>query len=132
MASRKGRTGCSYRSHEPLPVLKESEACPKSTSGWFARSKPKQESQWNRLNEREARFPHRRKDAIGSKTDEGQEDKPEPSKRHINRWNLIRVALDVLLLDAPLLTHIVKGIHKKLCGDGQKPDSNCNSAQTNP
>jgi len=51
-ASRKWRTGYSNRLHELLPILKEPGACPRSIADCYARKKPKEESQRDKLSER--------------------------------------------------------------------------------
>jgi len=48
MASRKGKTGYSYRLHELSPALKEPGVCPRRTVDWIARRRPKEEGQWDK------------------------------------------------------------------------------------
>lgn len=71
-------------------------------------------------------FSHRREDAVGSKTDEGQEYKAKPPEMHLNQWNIILITIDVLFLDASFLAHLVKGIHEERGSDSQKTDGNHN------
>jgi hypothetical protein len=78
------------------------------------------------------RSTYRRNGAIGSKTDEGQEYKAEPSKTHVNQWNLMSVHAGRTPPDGSVLTHGFKAIHKELGSDGHKSDGNDDGTEANP
>ena len=78
------------------------------------------------------RRAYNRDRAVGSKTNEGQEDEAEPSKRRVDQWNLQSVPLDALVLDEPVLPHAFNTLDEELGSGSHEADGDDDGTETNP